>query len=121
MTRRVSGGAGQWLRLQLKQTQGAPAVGMHLACQPGLPASRVLPASPSHMCLLPPLTCLLSYLFAAAGKGKLAAEGEEGGEGGEQPCLEVLLGMPARPVSRRNESHLNQSLEVRGPGWACGG
>ena len=55
---------------------------------------------------------------AAAGKGKLAVEGE-GGEGGERPCLEVLLGLPARPISRRSEGHLNQSLEVRVVCSAC--
>ena len=56
---------------------------------------------------------------ATAGKGKLPAEGE-GGEGGERPCLEVLLGLPARPISRRSEGHLNQSLEVRVVCSACG-
>lgn len=46
-----------------------------------------------------------------AGKGKLAAVGE--GEGDERPCLEVLLGLPARAISRRSEGHMNQCLEVR--------
>ena len=46
-----------------------------------------------------------------AGKGKLAADGGDAAAD-ERPCLEVLLGLPARAISRRSEGHMNQSLEV---------
>ena len=42
-----------------------------------------------------------------AGAGEAAAE---------RPCLEVLLGLPARGIARRSEAHLSQALEVRGGG-----
>lgn len=47
----------------------------------------------------------------------------EGDAAEERPCLEVLLGLPARGISRRSEGHLIQSLEVRRGviGWYCGG
>lgn len=51
----------------------------------------------------------------AAGKGKLAVAEAEAAQ--ELPCLEVLLGLPARGIARRSEGHLNQSLEVGRGGW----
>lgn len=46
-----------------------------------------------------------------AGTGEAAAE---------RPCLEVLLGLPARGIARRSEAHLNQALEVREGGHCVG-
>lgn len=55
----------------------------------------------------------------AAGKGKLVAAEAEVAR--ELPCLEVLLGLPARSIARRSEGHLNQSLEVGRPGLGARG
>ena len=49
-------------------------------------------------------------LLCCAGKSKV---GEVAGAGEEQPCLEVLLGLPSRPVCRRSDQHMLQCLEVR--------
>lgn len=60
----------------------------------------------------------LAAVAPSAGKGKMGAEAADVVE--ERPCLEVLLGLPARPIGRRSESHLNQGLEVRrgqGAAW----
>lgn len=62
----------------------------------------------------PPLPARL----ATAGKGKLGAAEAEAAF--ELPCLEVLLGLPARGIARRSEGHLNQSLEVGGGGGEGG-
>lgn len=37
---------------------------------------------------------------------------EEADAAEEQPGLEVLLGLPGRPIARRSESHMSQCLEA---------
>ncbi|KAI3425184.1 hypothetical protein D9Q98_008953 [Chlorella vulgaris] len=46
------------------------------------------------------------------GKGKRPLDDSDAAAAHERPCLEVLLGMPSRTVSRRSEGHMVQSLEL---------
>lgn len=61
-----------------------------------------------------PRCALAPHFCCTAGKGKRPLDDSDAAAAHERPCLEVLLGMPSRTVSRRSEGHMVQSLEVSG-------
>jgi hypothetical protein len=86
-----------------------------------LPASKCWPflafaASCTAHFFYPPFPCcaLAPHFCCTAGKGKRPLDDSDAAAAHERPCLEVLLGMPSRTVSRRSEGHMVQSLEVSG-------